>query len=246
MVGVLARSDPNLKRFGASVHRYALFPPILGSELAAIERQLGASLPDDYREHVLEIAAGGVGPYYGLLPVQRAAAFVVDAPPKLASWRRALPIAHVGCGYFAVIALDGVNAGEIWLDARQADFVEPMWPTFAGFIVDWLDRLEHNRWLDGYVPLGRCSLQNALTAYLRMIEDQEGIPEGTIAGEALRSALSALGPGSIVIAAEAGRLFQDRDNVDPCIRCARILENLSADGLAAGVVAPGMLPLPAR
>jgi hypothetical protein len=67
-----------------------------------------------------------------------------------------------------------------------------------------------------------------------------------LAGAALRDALSRLGPGAIEIAAEASPWFDDGDRVDPCIACARLIENLAGDGLRRDVVAPGALPRPQR
>ena len=36
------------------------------------------------------------------------------------------------------------------------------------------------------------------------------------------------------------------DRVDPCIACARLLDNLADDGLGRDVVAPGLPPRPLR
>src|SRR5690606_1125942 len=118
-------------------------------------------------------------------------------------------------------------------------------PTFTAFLLDWLDRLASNQWPEGYVPIGQCALQVALSGYLHMCEEAAGLASGQLAGAQLRDALAGLTPGSIHIAAE-GPLFGERETVDPCITCARMLENLAEDGLAPDVVAPGVPPLPAR
>lgn len=236
-VVALASADSARRRFGAKTHGYALSPPVTAAELAAIEERIGALLPDDYRDFIRDCSAGGAGPYYGLLPATRIAHHVLD--------RRTLPLAHLGCGYLAVLVLDGPASGQMWLDARHIDISMPMFPSFTTFVLDWVDRLAHSRWLEGFVPAGRCALQAAISGYLGICEQQMGVPEGQLAGAQLREALAGLGPGAIAIAAE-GPLFGEREYVDPCVVCARVVENLVGAGLDPAVVAPGVPPIPAR
>src|SRR4051812_23755614 len=79
-VGALAAADRALRRFGAAQHRYALAPPLDAAALAAVEAALGAALPDELRAFAGELAAGGAGPGYGIVPVDRSAAYRVAAP----------------------------------------------------------------------------------------------------------------------------------------------------------------------
>jgi len=260
-VGALATADPGLRRFGASHHRYTLSPPLTLAELIQLEARLGLSgvtlpddlrppdnlrLPDDLRGFAAEVGSGGAGPGYGIVPLDRAAAYVVAAPAG-APWTRALPLAHLGCGYTAVAALDGGARGEIWIDARAIGVTAPMHPTFTAFYLDWIDRLAHARWPEAHVPPGACALAAALSGYLAHCEAERGLAAGSLAGDALRDALSRLGPGAIEIAAESSVAWFDADDrVDPCIACARLLDNLAADGLRRDVVAPGVSPRPLR
>lgn len=246
----LAASDPRCKRFGAVRHRYELKPKV---------RSLDIELPDDYREYVTELSAGGVGPYYGLVRADRNAMVALPtvrsrAVPSVTIGTspgdppiRALPISHLGCGYAALLILDGPSRGQVWLDARALDIVTPIFASFTAFMLDWIDRLANNQWLDGFVPPGACAITSALTGYLGVVEQQLGIAAGTLDGDALRDALVQLGPGAIDVRADrALALFDEGDRLDPCATCARVLQGLQEQGLRPDVVATGLPPRPDR
>ncbi len=257
-IRALAAADPKYRRFGAARHRYELLPPV------ASKHELGMGvrvrdLPEDYREYVTSLSVGGVGPYYGLVPIDRNTTIALPTvrsrtvPSVLIGTRpgeapvRALPISHLGCGYAALLLLDGPSRGHVEIDARALDIVTPIFPSFTAFMLDWIDRLANNRWLDGFVPPGECAITSALTGYLGVVEQQLGIERGTLDGDALRDALAQLGPGAIDVRADRLlALFDEGDRLDPCATCARVLQGLQENGLRPDVVKPGDTPRPLR
>ncbi|WP_328956061.1 SMI1/KNR4 family protein [Kitasatospora purpeofusca] len=52
-------------------HDFLVEPPLSETELAEAEEELGVSLPPDYRTFLLEVGAGGAGPFYGVFPLRR-------------------------------------------------------------------------------------------------------------------------------------------------------------------------------
>lgn len=245
-LAAVAARDPRLVRFGAAAHRYELAPPLDGPQVQALETTLGVALPADLRAFVTAVGSGGAGPAYGWIPVARAAAAVVTGPATQTAWTRALPIAHLGCGYAAVIALDGEARGTAWIDARVIGLVAPIDGSFTGLYIDWLERLARAAWPEQVVPPGVCALASALSGYLGVCEQQRGLPAGGLTGAALRAVLGDLPPSAIEIAAEASALYAPGERVDPCLTCARLLDALTADGLGRDVVAPGLPPRPLR
>jgi hypothetical protein len=220
LLAALAASDRAFRRFGAARHRYELAAPLADAP--------GAELPADYVEFVTTIGAGGAGPYYGLIPAARALARPLDGP-----WGRGIPIGHLGCGYAAILAGDGV-----WIDAHGIGVVWPIAASFTAYYLAWTTCLAENRLPEAHVPAGACALAQALGAYLGSCERDLGLTPGSIAGAALRESLGRLGPGAIEIAAEPP-LFVHGDRADPCIACARLVENL---GLPSSIIAAGIEP----
>ncbi len=217
----LRAADPGLRRFGAARHRYELLPTTL------------RELPDELGAYAAQIAGGGVGPYYGLLRLDRT--LPIAAPKGVTAWTSALPIAHLGCGYAAVMPPDG----SVWIDARAVGLVAPIYASFNAYMIDWIDRRTTARWPEGFVPAGRCALANALAGYFGVSERRLGIAAGELSGEPLAEALAGLGSDAIQIANE-GPLFGTDEPVDPCVTCVRLLDHF---GLSAAVVRAGVAPM---
>jgi hypothetical protein len=63
------RREPEFRVFGASLHQYLLRPVVAPARLAEVESRTGRMLPAEYRQFITTHGNGGVGPYYGLLPL---------------------------------------------------------------------------------------------------------------------------------------------------------------------------------
>jgi hypothetical protein len=228
-VALFASRDRSFARFGARRHRYAFRAPVDPAAIGDVR------IPDDYREHITTLGDGGAGPYHGLLPF--------DHPVQRGLARDgAIGLGHLGCGYMAMLALD---TGVVSIDVRGAGAgVIAAYPSFRHYMTDWIQRLAHNDWLEAFVPAGACALPHALSAYFRSIEDERGMPEGTLAGDELRDALDALPDGGIATTHDgATPFFAAGDRVDLCVACERLMDNL---GLRRDVIQPGVPPIPGR
>ncbi len=213
----LHASDRTLSRFGAAQHRYELAAP-----------RAAGDLPPDLAEFVTTIGSGGAGPGYGLR--------IGDVVPGKRPLKTGVVVAHLGCGYAAVVAM----TGEVWIDAQAIGVEEPIAPSFTAWYLEWIERLAHNTLPASHIPPGLCPLPNALSGFLAIHEQQLGLAAGTLSGDPLREALTQLGPHSIEIAAESSLLFANGTRVAPCLACASLVENLAADGLRADVIKPGL------
>jgi hypothetical protein len=72
-VAAIARADASKKVFGASRHRFMLYPVLTISELLDLEQSIDVRLPEEYRAFLLEVGNGGAGPGYGLERVEQTA-----------------------------------------------------------------------------------------------------------------------------------------------------------------------------
>jgi hypothetical protein len=244
-IAQLRAADPAYARFGAGRHRYACHPALGEDGVRALEQRLGAALPADLRAYAGEVASGGAGPCYGVIPLARAPLVSVPAAAG-ARWSRGVAIAHAGCGYALIAALDGDAAGEIWLYAEDLGRSGSVAPTFSALLATWLACVLRGEWLPWGAPDGVCALPAALSGYLAAAEARLGIAAGMLAGEPLRDALAALGPGTIELGVDRSPLFAPGDRVDPCQTCARLIDGLATRGLDRAAIAAGIPPQPER
>ena len=122
----LRQADPGYQTFGSRSHRFRPAPTISRRALEAFEAKHDVRLPSDYREHVLHVGNGGVGPSYGLLPVadpdgvfaQTFLARSTDAkwtqPAHLDFDGGTFELCHHGCADYSYLVVRGETAGSVW------------------------------------------------------------------------------------------------------------------------------------
>lgn len=79
-MSALASLDKGNTLFGASKHHHHIHAPKKEPELAFFEQQHGIQLPSGYRQYLLTIGNGGMGPYYGLERFEASRNLDLDAP----------------------------------------------------------------------------------------------------------------------------------------------------------------------
>jgi len=229
----LRSHDPEFRLHGALGHRYTLNAPLSGID--AIESQLGFRLPDDYRTF-LSIGNGGAGPYYGILPFDPAGAqgvfpateaWLEDDADFMTSASEAGTVAlgHVGCGYFAILVVNGPARGQVWYDVRGVgEGYYPAYRSFGDYYGDWIRLATSGQALSCPAPEGLCALPSVLGSYT---------------AETLR-------PGAIRIqtmGTEIVRYFDDDDDIHMCPRCHALVTAWARQGsLRVEHFVPGLLP----
>ncbi|PZP44449.1 MAG: SMI1/KNR4 family protein [Pseudopedobacter saltans] len=66
----LKQLDQNLTLFGSNKHKYNLNPTLSDENVQNFEAVHKIILPNDYKDFLTKIGNGGVGPYYGLEPIE--------------------------------------------------------------------------------------------------------------------------------------------------------------------------------
>ncbi|WP_432176334.1 SMI1/KNR4 family protein [Streptomyces sp. Tue6028] len=69
-VEALAARPDSTQVFGALGHRFLLDAPLTPEDLSELQAQIGVELPEEYRDFLLQVGAGGAGPAYGVFPVR--------------------------------------------------------------------------------------------------------------------------------------------------------------------------------
>jgi hypothetical protein len=235
-LAALAAADPDHAQFGAARHHYELAPPLAAETVARIEARAGVSLPDDYRSFVLEIGAGGAGPFHGLLPPDNEAQLAgVKGPfPYAERWmprgdespdlRGVLTLAHVGCGYASFLVVDGPSRGEVWADRGPADEgLVRTHPSFTAWYSGWIFDLLANRPQRAPITPGRCAFPDVISQFLRGDLARRGLPPDS---HDIGPSLASLGPGTIVTSTSSDRYFEPGQPIDVCPSCAQLARNL--------------------
>ena len=141
-----------------------MLPALSEADVAEFERRHLVTLPAGYRDFLVAVSSGGVGPAYGLLTLDKA--LVVDGPSHdLTSafpWTEAhnpytvgpdlddatygrqtsgtLALCDEGCGYYHRLVVSGPTRGMMWMDGRCSD---------QGFVPLGVDFLSwYRRWIE--------------------------------------------------------------------------------------------------
>lgn len=163
-LALLASLDTELQVFGAASHRYKLDAPYSAGELESVERDVGATLPADYRAFLMNVGRAGAGPYYGLIepsplmeplfvregqpypsatspfPFTHEAPFDGPLPKGAQRYDGCILLAQQGCGYASLLIVCGSSAGEVWSDFSEGQGpLVPEAPSFLAWIGGWLD-----------------------------------------------------------------------------------------------------------
>ena len=156
---IIERLQGKVKSRGIS-----LSPPLTEAEVGGFERSNGVSLPPDYREFLLRVGDGGVGPPdYGLCALGKMPSDFDFASPDLSrpfpftqpwvwedgdtssegeradAYRGVVILGTDGCGQYWALVVSGPDFGKIWMLADVG--IQPTTPrmTFTEWFEAWLD-----------------------------------------------------------------------------------------------------------
>ena len=150
-------ADAELKQFGAKDHQYQWNPPAALAEVEAFERDLGVTLPEGYRDFLLQAGDGGAGPFYGLFSLEQVRGWLgwplePEKPPVLRpgmseaencgekNWKRGcIPIESEGDTFFTCLMVTGPDRGRVVYIEYEGYWVFfPREPDFLSWYTRWL------------------------------------------------------------------------------------------------------------
>lgn len=154
-------TDADLKQFGAKQHKYQWNPPASLKEIEKFEKETGISLPDGYRNFLLQAGNGGAGPFYGLFSLEQVKGWLSwqvepGETPYLApgtdpdslkdlgdrdhDWRRGcIPIESQGDTYFTYLLVAGPDRGRVvYIEYERSWIFFPREPDFLSWYIRWL------------------------------------------------------------------------------------------------------------
>lgn len=154
-------TDADLKQFGAKQHKYQWNPPASLKEIEKFEKETGISLPEGYRNFLLQAGNGGAGPFYGLFSLEQVKGWLSwqvepGETPYLApgtdpdslkdlgdrdhDWRRGcIPIESQGDTYFTYLLVAGPDRGRVvYIEYERSWIFFPREPDFLSWYIRWL------------------------------------------------------------------------------------------------------------
>lgn len=154
-------TDAALKQFGAQNHKYQWNPPASLKEIEEFEQETGISLPDGYRNFLLQAGNGGAGPFYGLFSLEQVKGWLSwqvepgetpylvpgidpdslkDLGDRDHDWRRGcIPIESQGDTYFTYLLVAGPDRGRVvYIEYERSWIFFPREPDFLSWYIRWL------------------------------------------------------------------------------------------------------------
>jgi len=204
-------------------------------------------LPPDHRQFLMNVAASGAGPGYGLLPpageaqrrlAQGTFSFVDGASPS-GGPEGVLALAHAGCGIVWYLVLRGPHAGEVWCDARSSDGkVRRVAGSFSDWYREWLascvaDRTPWAAW--DWKSCATASVISQLLDKVAKEDSEKPLAAGRLAGR--------VGPGKLKLSSGGCCCFAAGQPLDPCAGCVYLATYW---GLSEDVFPSGVPPLQGR
>ncbi|MGC5327662.1 SMI1/KNR4 family protein [Brevibacillus sp. SYSU BS000544] len=160
----LKELDARYKVFYSKRHRYQFNPVLTKEEIQLFENKYAISLPEDYRDFLMNVGNGGAGPSYGLIPLVEYND-VTDEPisheslakpfPYTSDWKNhddeedlrendrqgTITLCDHGCGVYHILVISGPEKGKVWYDARCDGYgMGRVANSFLSWYEDWLDR----------------------------------------------------------------------------------------------------------
>ena len=150
-------ADADLKQFGAKNHKYQWNPPASLTDIEEFERESGITLPEGYRDFLLQAGDGGAGPFYGLFSLEQVRGWLgwplePEKPPVLRpgmseaegcgkeNWKRGcIPIESEGDTFFTCLMVTGPDRGRVVYIEYEGYWVFfPREPDFLSWYTRWL------------------------------------------------------------------------------------------------------------
>lgn len=150
-------ADVDLQQFGAKNHKYQWNPPVSLPDLEEFEQEIGVTLPEDYRNFLLQVGDGGAGPFYGLFSLRQVHGWLewpvepekipylypgmnIDGLEEKGNWRRGcIPIGSQGDVYFTYLLVAGPNRGRVvYIEYERSWVFFPREPDFLSWYTRWL------------------------------------------------------------------------------------------------------------
>jgi SMI1/KNR4 family protein SUKH-1 len=188
LVHQLAKRDTDFRVFGSGGkyggHYYNFLPAMRETDVAEFEKKHGVELPDDYKQYIVHVADGGVGPSYGLNRLEDAVAEAhlatsfpwtektkLDSEEDFELWDTHpgfLELCHHGCGYYDILIVSGATRGFMWKDISAATReIIPLAKPFIRWYMEWVE--EKLRRLDKEPLVDKVAVGMPLTAVIDLL-----------------------------------------------------------------------------